>query len=111
MRTLFLILSRLQPDFMSNFLLAMSRSLPLVLLPALPSLLLAQESNSSANSTAPAPVTAPALRIAEPPVIDGRLDDVSWSEPQPFSGFIQRIPRDGQPATPRLKLYRARPAL
>ena len=84
---------------MSSLLLAMSRSLPLVLLPALPSLLLAQESNSSANSTAPAPATAPALRIAEPPVIDGRLDDVSWSEPQPFSGFIQRIPRDGQPTT------------
>ena len=84
---------------MSSLLLGTIRSPLLVLLLALPSQLLAQEPNGSTDPAAPAPATAPALRIAEPPVIDGRLDDVSWSEPQPFSGFIQRIPRDGQAAT------------
>ena len=83
---------------MSSLLLGTIRSPLLVLLLALPSQLLAQEPNGSTDPAAPAPATAPALRIAEPPVIDGRLGDASWSELQPLSGFVQRIPFDGQPA-------------
>ena len=51
----------------------------------------------------PAPLTPPrevqAVRAATPPTIDGRLDDRVWTEAQPASGFLQRDPSEGQPAT------------
>jgi hypothetical protein len=40
-----------------------------------------------------------AVRASSPPVIDGRLDDRVWSEAVPLSGFLQRDPNEGQPAT------------
>ncbi len=39
-----------------------------------------------------------ALRVAEPPCIDGCLDEAAWQGPG-SGGFIQRNPLDGQPAT------------
>jgi hypothetical protein len=40
-----------------------------------------------------------AVRAAAPPDIDGRLADAVWSAAPPASGFLQRDPAEGQPAT------------
>ncbi len=40
-----------------------------------------------------------AIRAARPPVIDGRLDDEVWARAVPASGFLQRDPNEGQPAS------------
>jgi hypothetical protein len=40
-----------------------------------------------------------AVRASSRPVIDGRLDDRVWSEAAPLSGFLQRDPDEGKPAT------------
>jgi hypothetical protein len=61
-------------------------------------------------STAPAqtPQTAivevRAARAARPPVIDGKLNDEMWALVQPASGFTQRDPDEGKPATERTEV-------
>ena len=40
-----------------------------------------------------------AVRASSAPKIDGRLDDLVWTEAVPLSGFLQRDPNEGQPAT------------
>lgn len=40
-----------------------------------------------------------AYRIANPPVIDGILDEEIWSNAQPANNFIQRDPLEGEPAS------------
>jgi hypothetical protein len=47
----------------------------------------------------PPPREVKAVRAASPPSIDGHLDDRVWSEAEPASGFLQRDPVEGQPAT------------
>jgi len=42
--------------------------------------------------------------IANPPLIDGRLDDAAWGLAAPMTGFTQREPRDGQPASERTEV-------
>ncbi len=42
-----------------------------------------------------------ALRATEPVRIDGILDDSVWSRATPVSGFLQRAPKEGAPATER----------
>ena len=42
---------------------------------------------------------AVAAGVPDPPVIDGRLDDAAWGQAAPMTGFIQREPSDGQPAS------------
>ena len=46
-----------------------------------------------------AAVSATAVRTDAPPVIDGRLDDALWPSIAPLTGFIQREPFDGRPAS------------
>ncbi|MYI07235.1 MAG: hypothetical protein F4059_07975, partial [Gemmatimonadetes bacterium] len=46
-----------------------------------------------------APATATAIEVTEPPAIDGRLDEVVWGQATAMTGFTQRLPDDGQPAT------------
>ncbi|HNV01926.1 MAG TPA: DUF5916 domain-containing protein [Vicinamibacterales bacterium] len=47
-----------------------------------------------------APVrTVIAVRADAPPTIDGRLDDPVWARAVPVSGFLQRDPQEGAPAT------------
>jgi len=55
----------------------------------------------AAGSSQPlfAQVSAPAVRIADELVIDGTLSEAAWSELPLLSDFVQRIPRDGEPAT------------
>ncbi|MFN8582829.1 MAG: DUF5916 domain-containing protein [Gemmatimonadaceae bacterium] len=45
-----------------------------------------------------------AKTITRAPVIDGRLDDEVWKEAQPFTGFFQREPAEGQAATERTEV-------
>ena len=39
------------------------------------------------------------VRVAKPPVIDGVLDDEAWSQAPDITGFTQRDPDEGKPAT------------
>jgi hypothetical protein len=43
-------------------------------------------------------------RVAEPPRIDGHLDDAAWREVAPATEFLQRDPDEGKPATERTEL-------
>ena len=47
---------------------------------------------------------AVAAGVPDPPVIDGRLDDAAWGQAAPMTGFIQREPSDGQPASERTEV-------
>ena len=53
-----------------------------------------------------APVAAEvrASRAPRPPVIDGRLIDEGWADAQPASGFTQRDPDEGRPASERTEV-------
>ena len=44
------------------------------------------------------------LAEGDGPVIDGRVDEASWSSAEPFSGFVQQEPDEGQPATERTEV-------
>ena len=46
---------------------------------------------------APPPTSVAATRAAQPPVIDGRDDDVVWREAQPIVGFQEWRPSEGGP--------------
>lgn len=41
---------------------------------------------------------------AEPPTIDGRVDDEAWMQVEPYSTFIQQDPYEGQPATEKTEV-------
>ena len=49
-------------------------------------------------------ISVQAARALVAPVIDGRLDDKAWSESIPASGFRQRSPKEGEPATEQTEL-------
>ncbi|MET0212633.1 MAG: DUF5916 domain-containing protein [Vicinamibacterales bacterium] len=62
--------------------------------------------SSAAPQTASA---APQLMVyqlgeGEHPVVDGRVDETSWTNTDPFSGFIQQWPEEGQPASERTEI-------
>jgi hypothetical protein len=44
------------------------------------------------------------LGEGEHPVVDGRVDETSWTNTDPFSGFIQQWPEEGQPASERTEI-------
>ena len=58
----------------------------------------AQAGNQEARPGAPFPA-ARAVRVDDPPVVDGRLDEEAWQSAEVLGNFIQRIPRDGAPAS------------
>jgi hypothetical protein len=66
-------------------------ALACALLAALPSHAAAQDASASANVRA--------ARATRPPVIDGLLSEETWSSAAPISGFTQREPDEGKPAT------------
>ena len=45
------------------------------------------------------PTTATAVEVTESPSIDGRLDEAVWRRAVPMTGFTQRVPYDGRPAS------------
>jgi hypothetical protein len=42
---------------------------------------------------------ASAVQVAEPPTIDGRLDDRAWAAAEPLADFTQAEPFQGRPAS------------
>ena len=58
-----------------------------------------QASGNGDGSSDGAPAEAVAARVDAPPMVDGVLDDAAWEGGQAMSGFIQREPSDGEPAS------------
>jgi len=63
---------------------------------------------ASANQTGPGPVRADsaaiATRVEIEPRVDGRLDEPQWSAAPVAAGFVQREPRNGEPALERTEV-------
>ena len=67
----------------------------------------AQDGPASAGSggAPPRPISVGvATGVSNPPLIDGRLDDAAWARAAPMTGFTQREPSDGQPASERTEV-------
>ena len=65
---------------------------------------------AAASLTKPRP-SITALRVGQPPVIDGVLDDGAWQKAPVAGAFVQEEPREGAPMTERTEfrvLYDAR---
>ena len=60
----------------------------------------------SAGALTGRPTVQP-TRVVAPPTIDGRLDDLAWTTAAHLTGFVQRQPLDGAPATERTDVYLA----
>jgi hypothetical protein len=52
-----------------------------------------------ARAQTPDPVTLHAVRLTQPLVVDGHLDDPVYRTTEPHRGFLQQEPRVGEPAT------------
>lgn len=48
--------------------------------------------------------TSTATAVTSPPTIDGVPDEAVWGNAPTLDGFVQRVPRDGQPATERTEV-------
>ena len=69
--------------------------------------LFAQNSESgpaNGGSGGTAPTVATAIEVAESPTVDGRLDEAVWQQAGAMTGFTQRVPFDGQPASERTEV-------
>ena len=70
---------------------------------------LAAQENSNSDEAGDATISLPigvavAAGVSDPPVIDGRLDEAAWARAAPMTGFTQREPQDGQPASERTEV-------
>ena len=45
-----------------------------------------------------------AVPVTNAPVVDGALDEDDWMSAPPLTGFVQRVPSDGQPASERTEV-------
>ena len=61
------------------------------------------EAHAAAGGQAPVPEVR-AARVSSPPKIDGRLDDPVWASAEPAKDFVQREPREGQPASEKTEV-------
>lgn len=50
------------------------------------------------------PRVAVATVVAQPPVVDGKLDDAAWRAATPLNGFIQRELHEGEPVSERTEV-------
>ena len=65
----------------------------------------AESARAGASTTTSLPIgEAVPAGVSDPPVIDGRLDDAAWGRAAPMTGFTQREPQDGQPASERTEV-------
>ena len=65
----------------------------------------AESAGAGASTTTSLPIgEAVPAGVSDPPVIDGRLDDAAWARAAPMTGFTQREPQDGQPASERTEV-------
>ncbi len=56
------------------------------------------------ESAADDPFVARAVLTQQAPVIDGRMEEASWTGVEPLTGFVQRTPSDGEPASERTEV-------
>ena len=73
------------------------------ILPFLLSLALSQSAFAQATIAPPKPVLR-ASRAADPIKLDGKLDDAAWLTAEVATGFVQRYPDPGKPATLRTEV-------
>src|SRR5687768_5687217 len=45
-----------------------------------------------------------AVRVVDPPVLDGKLDDPAWAKAEASSAFVQKFPSEGNAPTERTTL-------
>ena len=45
-----------------------------------------------------------AVRVSQPPILDGMLDEEAWALAPPVDRFLQQEPREGEPATERTEV-------
>ncbi len=64
----------------------------------------AQMGPGNAAAGTPRATTATATEVAEAPTIDGRLDEAAWQQAPVMTGFTQREPMDGEPASERTEV-------
>ncbi len=50
-------------------------------------------------------VVVRAIRLSEPMTVDGKLDEAVYSDNEPIDGFIQAVPRNGQPVSERTEAW------
>lgn len=79
----------------------------MVVLPAVTIALLTSGRAVAAQGVAadePAGLVVAGTRVNQAPVIDGRLDEGLWRRTTPVSGFVQREPVEGRPASERTEV-------
>ena len=64
---------------------------------------LAAQQDGDANGRADPTASVTAI-VANPPIIDGRLDDEAWSLGEPITQFFQREPVEGEPVSERTEV-------
>ena len=64
----------------------------------------ADPGTSNAGNGGTAATTATAIEVTESPTVDGRLDEAVWARAAAMTGFTQRVPFDGQPASERTEV-------
>src|SRR5262245_26443647 len=64
----------------------------------------ASAQNITMTGATSGPRTGSAAVINKAPVIDGRLDDEAWKAGQPYTDFVQRELREGEPVTERTEV-------
>jgi hypothetical protein len=84
--------------------------LPLAVIVAFLGVLLPAHARGQPAADVPDPTASPARlitagRVAEPPAIDGRLDDPPWRTAARIDDFVQQRPLDGAPATEQTEIY------
>ncbi len=77
-------------------------TIPIIVLSLSAFVLKAQDPPATADRTR-VPVGTAAL-VAEPPVIDGRLDDIAWNDAEILSDFVQLEPVEGEPVSERTEI-------
>ena len=77
-------------------------TIPIIVLSLSAFVLKAQDPAATADRTR-VPVGTAAL-VAEPPVIDGRLDDIAWNDAEILSDFVQHEPVEGEPVSERTEI-------
>ena len=64
----------------------------------------APDSTALRHPNGVAPPVATAVRAAQAPAVDGRLDDAAWALATPVTDLTQSDPQEGQPATERTEV-------
>ena len=79
------------PRFPHSLITLLAAALPVTVSPEV-----GAQSNPGGNGSQ---MTLQARRVAEPPRLDGRVDEPLWQAIEPATGFTQRNPEEGEPSS------------